>query len=509
MIEITFCTRVKTEAVTSSISYCDDDKRDLEKLLDAFGSVVSLEDIASAYCQAGRDIYTAGEILCNLQGSTSSSSSCTSKSELQGLSVSKESSDGNLSDKSNYVETNPIASKQKKCSVSMGTVSGVIGREYAWSRPSRNESRAVNKPLKLNSEELPISEIWGEEVPTHMTAKVERMHRDMEEFLFKMLGDGFRLDRNIIQEVLGLCGYDVEKSMERLLDLSASTLEKSDDVFSSTAQKAMEKYLDSEPISCKPEPQCINSARSSKARFKSRNEAPKSDKDRYNLQREVLEALFSVPERSEDASERTRPLKEVRKSRGFGRVVVEPLTDTTTVPETVIAEFRAIENENEENDDSYHVLRKAVKEYWVTMKEYYKAAVDAFANGDHERANKLLEKGHFFKQKAQEADEKSSHVFLQTREEEMSLDLHEHEPKEAIRFLRLHLSSLSGIPSIRYLKVTVSGNTGDTKEGARKRLIVKLLDKESIKWIEESNGKVLVIRLDEINPKRLTFAKKQ
>ena len=90
------------------------------------------------------------------------------------------------------------------------------------------------------------------------------------------------------------------------------------------------------------------------------------------------------------------------------------------------------------------------------------------------------------------------HIDFYYRAEEMSLDLHEHEPKEAIRFLRLHLSSLSGIPcrsffflvhiffsslkytmtwfyisssAIRYLKVTVSGNTEDTKEGARKRLV--------------------------------------
>ncbi|KAL7216817.1 hypothetical protein ACSBR1_028692 [Camellia fascicularis] len=501
--------KAKMEAPTSSISDCDDDKRDLEQLLDAFGSMVSLEDIASAYCQAGRNICDAGEILCNLQQSTSSASTYASKDESEGLSLSSELSDDILLDKSNFPERNSIASKQKKCSVSMGTVSSVIGKEYAQSRPSRSESCRVNKPLKLNSEELPISEICGEKVPPNMTT-IKSMHKDIEEFLFKMLGDGFQLDMKIIQEVLGRCGYDVERSMEKLLDLSASTLEKSDDVSGIVVQKPMEKYSDTESLSCQEKPQCIDSARSGKAKFMSRNESTKSHKDRYDLQREVLEALFNGPERFEE-QKRIVPVKDDRRSRGFGRVVVEPLRDTTTEHKTAIAKLLVNEeDENEEDEDSYQVLRKAVKEHWITMKEYYTASVDAFAKGDPVRAYKLLEEGNFFKGKAREADEKSAQKFLETRrEDEMSLDLHEYDPKEAIRLLKVHLTSLSGISSIRYLKVIVGADNEDTKEGARKRLILKLLEKESIKWSEEANGRTIVIRLDEINPKHLSFAKNQ
>ncbi|THG07135.1 hypothetical protein TEA_000697 [Camellia sinensis var. sinensis] len=518
--------KVKMEAPTSSISDCDDDKRDLELLLDAFGSMVSLEDIASAYCQAGRNICDAGEILCNLQGSTSSASTYASKDESKGLSLSSELSDDILLDESNFPERNSIASKQKKCSVSMGTVSSVIGKEYAQSRPSRSVSCRVNKALKLNSGELPISEICEEKVPPNMTT-IKSMHKDIEEFLFKMLGDGFQLDMKIIQEVLGRCGYDVERSMEKLLDLSASTLEKSDDV---SGILPMEKYSDTESISCQEKLQCIDSARSGKAKFISRNESTKSHKDRYDLQREVLEALFNVPERFEEEPKRNFPVKDDRRSRGFGRVVVEPLRDTTTEHKTAIAKLLVNEeDENEEDEDSYQVLRKAVKEHWITMKEYYKASVDAFAKGDPVRAYKLLEEyrtrgigivlldvvewkglGNFFKEKAREADEKSAQKFLETRrEDEMSLDLHEYDPKEAIRLLRVHLTSLSGISSIRYLKVIVGADTEDSKEAARKRLILKLLEKESIKWSEEANGRAIVIRLDEINPKHLSFAKNQ
>lgn len=490
--------KANKEELTSSTSRCDDDDgRDLKQLLDAFGSAVSLEDIASAYCQADCNVYDAGELLCNLLGSTSSSSTYASKEESLG-------SDDDFLDKSNLSERNGIASKQKKGSASMGTVSGLIGREYSWSGPSRNESPKPNKPLKLYSEELPSSEIWDEKVPVNTLATAERMPMDTEEFLFKMLGDGFQLDMKIIQEVLGRCGYDVERSVDKLLDLSAFTLEYCDDVLGIAAQKVkpIQKYSDSESLSCQEQPQHISSAR--------RNASCKSDKDRYDLQKEILEALFTVPERFEEAREKTSPVRRtVGRSRRYGQVVAGPLRDTTIEPKTAVAKLLVKENENEDDENSYQVLRKAVKEYWTTMKAYYEAAVAAFGEGDYKRANKLIEEGRFFNEKAREADEKSAQMFLETREEDsVSLDLHEHDPKEAISILRIHLSTLSGIPSIEYLKIIVGVDSEDSKEGARKRLIMKLLEKESIKWSEERNGRTIVIKIDEIDPTRLSFGKK-
>ncbi|KAL0443519.1 UNVERIFIED_CONTAM: hypothetical protein Slati_2074600 [Sesamum latifolium] len=59
----------------SSFSYTDEDQKNLKELLEAFGSIVSLDDIASAYCEAGRNLCFAAEILCNNQGSISGTSS--------------------------------------------------------------------------------------------------------------------------------------------------------------------------------------------------------------------------------------------------------------------------------------------------------------------------------------------------------------------------------------------------------------------------------------------------
>ncbi|KAK2639101.1 hypothetical protein Ddye_026896 [Dipteronia dyeriana] len=92
-------------------------------------------------------------------------------------------------------------------------------------------------------------------------------------------------------------------------------------------------------------------------------------------------------------------------------------------------------------------------------------------------------------------------------DEVLSLDWCELEPKEAIRLLRTNLTSLGGIPSIKYLRVIVGTNDEDTTKGARKRMILKQLEKESIEYEEEENGQAILIRVDKIDPKRLSFAK--
>lgn len=477
------------EASTSSNSSYDDKGKEMQGLVEAFASVCSTQEISSAYVQAGGNVDVAGEILYQLQRCTSKNGNGSSKS----LAVS---SYHHIIPKLKNAERNSGVLKPKWCSVSMGTVSSVIGKEYV--RPSKLEDvsyKVIKKPLKLDCKELPLHEIWDEKFAPEITVRNDNIHKDVEEFLFRMLGDGFQLDKKVIQDVLGLCGYDIKKSMERLLDLSAPTMEKSDDFIP-------ENYTGKSPaIECL----CNNGIPQFAQGI--RRLSPKREKDRYDLQKEVLNALFTAPERTEKAPRLIRPMREVRRRKLFGKVV-EPLVDTTT--KTVNIEQEATEEESIDDKDSYEVLRKAVKEHWITMKEYYKAAVDAFAKGDQVRANKLLEQGQFFKKKAREADEISTQKIYETkRDDNVSLDLHEHEPREARRLLKLHLTSLSGIPSIQHLKVNIGSAEEDSTKGSRKRLIAKLLEKESIKWTEEEDGKIMFIRVDEVDPKRLSFANKQ
>ncbi|ONI12792.1 hypothetical protein PRUPE_4G184000 [Prunus persica] len=476
------------QAFSSPTSSDDDQKRDLEYLLEVFSSMCSLKDIASAYCQERQNVEMAAEILCASLVSPSDGAG-SSKVKFEGASAT--SSEGMSSDK---VLQNPIkgagntrASKSKKNSVSGGTVSGMIGKEYIRPRSSTNESIEVKKPLKLGLKEVPASEIWSEEVESTMPAENSKMHADIEEFLFKMLGEGFKLDMDVIREVLGHCGYDVQKSMENLLFMSASNLEKSDDIIGLSSLKSTEM---------------------SPYQHSAHSKSPIEEKDGLVLQKEVLEALFHVPERSEEAPKRSHPVREVKRYKAFRKFAVEPFRDTLVECKNATLAPEEVTSADGDGDNSYQVLRRSVKEHWITMKEYYKAAFDAFCEGDRVRTDKLLEEGHFYSRKAQEADEKYTQKLLeaQSRENVVSLDLHHHEPKEAVRLLRLQLTYFSGIPDFTYLKVIVG--TNDTTGAARRRMIIKQLEKESIKWTEEENGRTIWIRLHVIDPKCLSFSRK-
>lgn len=489
------------EVLPSNNSYCDDDSRNLEILLEAFSSVVSLEDIASAYCQAGRDVFAASELLCNHNGSISTSSG--SKDDPDGASSSKSLTD-NFLEKS-CVQRNSIAAKQKTRPVSMGTVSGVIGREYSKTKPSSYEQHTVRKPFKFYSSELPPSEVWGEHPPDSVATN-ETMKKDVEEFLFKMLGDGFKLDLGVIREVLGLCGYDVNKSMETLLDLSASKLNENDGYSCTRAQK---KSFEAEGFPSNKVLQPRGSARSRETGMFTgvETDSPKLEKDTYDLQKDILNSLFSAPGRIEDAPRRIiRPVTD--RIGKFRRLVLEPPEDLPIAPRTFAKP--KVTKDVDESDESYDALRKAHSEFFTTMKEYYKSATDAFVKGDRMLSEKLMEQGNFFKKKAIEADDKSTEKLLETSDEEevALLDLHDHEPKEALRSLKCHLTSLSGIAAIPHLKVFVGSNDNDTKRESRKKRIIELLDKDSIGWTEEDSGQIIVIRVDKVNPKRLSFAKK-
>lgn len=122
-----------------------------------------------------------------------------------------------------------------------------------------------------------------------------------------------------------------------------------------------------------------------------------------------------------------------------------------------------------------------------------------------------MDEGLFFRDKAHEVDEESTQKIFESKnvetQDDMLLDLHEYGAKDAIRSLRSNLRLLSGIPSVTYLKVIIETDDEDITKGARRRSIMKLLEKESIEWSEGDVGTIR-IQLDNINPKRLSFAKK-
>lgn len=164
----------------------------LKSLLDAFGSTFSLDEIASAYLKADYSADLAAEILYQTQGSTPSSASNGKIGNGDNLCKGSENSyQGNGSQKTAKPKIQPF---------SAGTVSSVIGKEYARSKSSANQFTQVYKPVKVGVKVLHESSSEGD--CTNFTSE-SHLHQDMENFLFKMLGDGFRLKREVIREVLG------------------------------------------------------------------------------------------------------------------------------------------------------------------------------------------------------------------------------------------------------------------------------------------------------------------
>ncbi|XP_059436179.1 putative nuclear RNA export factor SDE5 [Corylus avellana] len=612
------------EASGSNVPKCDEEEKALKGLLDAFSTTFSLDEIASAYCKAGRNADLAAEVLFDMQGSTPTSATYASNGEAKGE-ESLESSSGNFSEKLGQASGNSRASKPKSRSVSGGTVSSILGEDYIRSTPSANGSCKVSKPISkvwrvasrselsevevksgspkdarmhqdmedLAAEDLfdmqgsnstsvtcvsngeakgeeslesscgnfseklgqasgnsraskpkssvsggsvssilgkdyirsipsangpcnvskPIRKVWRvvqmselSEVEAKSGApKDEPMRQDMADLLFRMLGDGFKLDRDLILQVLDYCGYDMQECMDKLLDLSGVTLDKRNNFVGESTEKFTDMGSKVEVLSHERKLQYINHPGSNGHGVEPFVEL----KEKNDLQKEVLVALFNAPESRNEFPRRTKAVKR--------RAALEQVVDETSMDfnidqnETVM--YLQKDNEDDEDEgDGYQVLRRAWKEYRGTMKEYIQAAVDAISKRDHVRAEKLLQQAYFFGKKAREADEESNRINLESRnveaEDEMLLDLHDLGAKEAVRLLKCHLSSLWGIPSLKHLKVIIETNDEDITKGSRRKLVVKLLEKESIKWTEEGNAGTILIRMDNINKKRLSFVKK-
>ncbi|XP_048446902.1 putative nuclear RNA export factor SDE5 [Pyrus x bretschneideri] len=482
----------------------------LRGLLEVFGAAFSLDQITSAYCKAGKNADDAAEALAT---------SASNGGETSGLPVNsfykkppyQENGNGNRNGNGN-----PRASKPKYRPVSVGSVSSIIGKQYVkeTAPAPANGSNEATKPLKLDSSVLPMSGIWVENDESS-SSRDERLHQGIEDFLFSMLGVGFKLERDQIRQVLDSCRYDMEKSMEKLINLPASTSEKGNELVRKSSEKSADLSLKYEVSSDRNSKNSTEVNRDSASNTNGA-EFTGQQKERNDLEKDILASLFCASERTEERPVE-RPRRTIKSGSGYGaygQLVAEPPNDFISEYKSAVVYQHHHGEDDADDEDSYQVLRRSVKEYRSTMKDYYQAAVAAFAKEDHDRAYKLLEQGHFFLKKAREAEDESNEVILKTRnvetQGEIVLDLQERGAKEAIRLLKCQISSFSGISSIKYLKVICDTKEEDISKGSRRRsLVLKLLEEESIKWTEGENAGTILIQLDSVNRKQLTFLTKK
>ncbi|KAM1158447.1 hypothetical protein ACFX15_031125 [Malus domestica] len=177
---------------SNGVSSLTDDMA-LRGLLEVFGAAFSLDQITSAYYKAGKNADDAAEALATF---------APNGRETFRLPINS------IYKKSPYQENgNPKASKLKYRSVSVGSVSSIIGKQYVKETASAaaNGSNEATKALEAG------------------------LH---------MLGVGFKLERDQIWQVLDGCGYDMEKSMEKLINLPASTSEKRNELIRKSSEKS-------------------------------------------------------------------------------------------------------------------------------------------------------------------------------------------------------------------------------------------------------------------------------
>nr|CAB3450470.1 unnamed protein product [Digitaria exilis] len=363
-------------------SSSDNETRALNTLLDVFSCSFSLDDIADAYIKAKGDVNKAGDLLTDLQLSlphindVETTLSQTDKPveenymessrQPRTLSQIEQAVDEKHTENSDQLK---MPEKLQKSSAAFGTVSSMLGKESARATTTANRSSKKDKPLKVELPEYMRDDFKVKSDESDSAPRRETLNnRDVEEFLFCMLGEGFKLSMEVIREVLGSCGYDVKKSMEELMSFSEKGLYKQgeskdtaiqDVAVESSASKG--KCLGS---------QSILSTHSSQERVQ-RSKPQISPGD-------LIESLFTVPGRLEEEPKLRRYELGANRSRVLDqKPVLKPLDDLSTYSTDFPVKVIIGSKEPAVNEEDYQNYRRAAKQHWDMMKQYYEKARDS------------------------------------------------------------------------------------------------------------------------------------
>ncbi|CAL9195857.1 unnamed protein product [Musa hybrid cultivar] len=469
----------------------DEQKRALNWLIDAFTSV-SVDQIASAYREAGGDPFKAAGIL---------------GAQLDDPAVGPAGGREVMGSGNGFGGSR----RHKRVAAATGMVSDVIGKGYSGGG-RRNKDRIV----------------------TNLQSKgcMNRMYKveEAQQFLCSMLGDESELGMGVVTDVLDQCGCDIEKALEVLLDISASSCNKLKEKESQNRGIPRTNYSYTCPETSRNDhpKNTINSFqlrdRTSDSAYHlsekehvfqpfvgynnrehglvlADNEVPlpsKSEQSKPALQQKVLESLFNIPNSPKHESNCMNWKKVVTKVESFGQGL-EFCSSSTEDTQSNAAYGK---------EDDYQVFRGVSKKHWDKMRTYYQEAAMAYSRGERAHASYLSEKGKFYRDIAREADEKASREIFETRNKHIknmvTIDLHGQHVKQAIGLLKLHLLLFTYIPSVPYLKVITGCGADGVGKGKLKHAVLGLVEKEGVKWREENAG-TLILSLDE--PKEYSFVK--
>lgn len=448
-----------------------EEEKAVNSLMEAFASV-SLQE-------ANGDLNKAAEIF---EGFTADE-----KLDSQTVSCSSSSSSsGSL----NWDQGWPCAkdrAKHKKVVAATGMVSSVIANDYVSSRTPRKDSK--------------FKEVYAYE-PLNKV--------DAEQFLCSMLGEDCELSLAVVRDVLCQCGYDVQKALNTLLELCASSFEHSEngqtaESFAGNSEET-ELYLectynlsdrasDSTSLTCENDSQdneWIGGYRCRKYSEVLTGSGVQPEvgvqTSKSELPGEVLKALYNMPKRSEFKRNAMNWKDIVKKMESLGQRF-ECAAPSAAESELVHAE-----------GDEYQVFRKTARKHWDEMKSYYHKAAVAFSNGEREYASHLSEQGRLSDKMAREADEKASKEIFRARnrsiENVITFDLHGQHVRQAMRLLKVHLLFGAYACSVQIFRViTGCGGSHGMAKSKLKQSVIDLVEREGIEWREENRGTIL-IRLD-------------
>ncbi|OWM68742.1 hypothetical protein CDL15_Pgr024929 [Punica granatum] len=182
----------------------------LGSVADAFGSIALEEATRSSESEKAAALLRAYLLENAGDPSATSSSSAITGSDL-GMASSSDSCSGwseGFSEPNGFAYSGNRSrgnNKAKRLVAATGTVSTVLGKDYMKPSPKRE----VFKPNRFSNRVF-VNE-----------------SEEAEQFLMGMLGDECELSLAVVRDLLCQCGYNVEKALDVLMDVSASSDERS------------------------------------------------------------------------------------------------------------------------------------------------------------------------------------------------------------------------------------------------------------------------------------------